>query len=190
MVSRRNELVHLIISEYFERVAKLLHNVDDERIIEVAEKIKGMQNATLFIAGNGGSAAISSHFNVDLLKAIEVRNQQFKVYCLNDSIPTITATSNDISFEAIFSRQLKAFGRKGDILFVISSSGNSTNILNALEEAKKIGMSTIALTGFDGGRALQIADISIHVQTEIGDYGVVEDIHSSICHAIATYLKL
>lgn len=190
MPSRRNELTPPVISEYFERVAKLLHNLDNERIIEVAEKIKGLQNATLFIAGNGGSAAISSHFSTDLLKAIEVRNQQFKVYCLTDSIPIITATSNDISFEAVFSRQVKAFGRKGDVLCVISSSGNSTNILNALEEAKKIGMLTIALTGFDGGKASQITDISIHVQSEIGDYGVVEDIHSSICHAIATYLKL
>lgn len=181
---------NLSIRDYFKRVSETLENLDYLQIIKVAERIKSISESTLFIAGNGGSAALSSHFTVDLLKALEVGKLHFKLQCLNDSSPTITATGNDISFETIFSRQVKAYGRKDDALFVISSSGNSSNILNLLQTAREIGIATIALTGFDGGRASQIADISIHVQTEIGDYGVVEDVHSSICHAIATYLKL
>lgn len=180
----------LVIRDYLKRVTETIRKIDYEMIIQVAETIKTIGNATMFIAGNGGSASISSHFTVDLLKSIETRNRQFRLHCLNDSVPTITATGNDISFESIFSRQIKSYGRKGDLLFVISSSGNSNNILNGLQEAKRIEMQTIALTGFDGGKAAQVADISIHVPTEIGDYGVVEDVHSSICHAISSYLKL
>lgn len=145
--------------------------------------------ANLFLAGNGGSASTCQHFAVDLgIGGIE-RNSIIRSINLSDNQSAITALANDRDFESIFSAQLSILGKPSDGLLVISASGNSQNLINAVNEAKELGMKTLALLGFDGGKLRNICDHSILVATDIGEYGVVEDIHLSICHNLTEALR-
>ena len=146
----------------------------------------------MFIAGNGGSAATAERFSVDLGVGSHIRNSKNVVNAISLSSNTsvLTALSNDISFEMVFAKNLETMKpKKGDVVIVISASGNSPNIIALLDCAKKFQIKSCAFTGFDGGTAKKIADISIHVPTEFGEYGIVEDLHLSICHAIAESLR-
>ena len=145
--------------------------------------------ARIWIAGNGGSAATASHFATDLSRCKNSKYEPIKGISLCDNSGLITAISNDFGYEYIFSRQLSNLATAGDLLIVLSASGNSNNILEVLSWAKNNQIKTIALTGFDGGEANRIADISIHIPTEIGDYGVAEDTHSIICHFLSSQFK-
>ena len=145
--------------------------------------------ARIWIAGNGGSAATASHFATDLSRCKNSRNKPIKGISLCDNSGLITAISNDFGYEYIFSHQLSNFATTGDLLIVLSASGNSKNILEVIGWAKNNQVKTIALTGFDGGEANKLADISIHIPTEIGDYGVAEDAHSIVCHFLSAQFK-
>jgi D-sedoheptulose 7-phosphate isomerase len=146
-------------------------------------------DARIWIAGNGGSAATASHFATDLSRCKNSRYKPIKGISLCDNSGLITAISNDFGYEYIFSRQLSNLATSGDLLVVLSASGNSKNILEVLGWAKNNQVKTIALTGFDGGEANKMADISLHIPTEIGDYGVAEDTHSIICHFLSSQFK-
>lgn len=145
--------------------------------------------ARIWIAGNGGSAATASHFATDLSRCKNSKYELIKGISLCDNSGLITAISNDFGYEYIFSRQLSNLATAGDLLIVLSASGNSKNILEVLSWAKNNQVKTIALTGFDGGEANKMADISLHIPTEIGDYGVAEDTHSIICHFLSSQFK-
>ena len=156
-------------------------------IREIEKTIKGGKK--IMVAGNGGSAAIASHFVTDLSRCTLGGSSIVKSLSLNDNLAVVTATANDFGYEAIFEYQINRLGEEGDLLIVISSSGNSQNIINAIQSAKTKEMKSVSLTGFDGGKAAAISDIAVIAKTEKGNYGPTEDAHAILCHYIARTLK-
>jgi len=178
------------IENYINNLTKTLNSLDKK----VIEKIKDALELTIekkskiYVLGNGGSAATASHMANDLsvgLKLREIRN--FNVESLSDNSSVCTAIANDIGYENIFYAQLKNKIKKDDLLIAISCSGNSPNIVKAVEYAKKEGVTIIGLTGFEGGALFKLSDIKFHVQSNKGDYGLVEDIHMILDHIIYSY---
>ena len=144
---------------------------------------------TIFTCGNGGSSAISEHFVCDFLKGASTGTSiQPIIHSLSSNIPTLTAVANDISYDDVFSFQLEKYGKEGDVLLCISSSGNSPNIIKAIQMAKSKDIKTVAFVGFDGGEAKDLSDHSIHIPLK--NYGVVEDLHHSLMHLLAQYIRL
>jgi D,D-heptose 1,7-bisphosphate phosphatase len=147
-----------------------------------------MRDAGVFSCGNGGSAAISNHLQCDHVKG--VRNSTDltpRVMSLSSNVELLTAIANDLAYEDVFVYQLQSQARSGDVLIAVSSSGRSPNIVRALRWAREHGLRTIALTGFDGGEARAVAEVSI--QVDGANYGIVEDLHQAIMHALAQYIR-
>ena len=139
---------------------------------------------TILTAGNGGSASTASHLVCDVLKGASYqRETRFRIMALTDNLATITAYSNDISYDSIFTEQLKNFARPGDLFLAISGSGNSPNVVDAMEYANSAGCRTIALTGRDGGKLGKIAQLNILAPE--AHMGRIEDAHLVVCHMIA-----
>jgi D-sedoheptulose 7-phosphate isomerase len=144
------------------------------------------QNRRIFVCGNGGSASTASHFATDLVKGASFgRTARFRIMALTDSLPTITAYSNDVGYDCIFVEQMKNFAEPGDVLIAISSSGNSPNVLRAVEYANSIGCTTIALSGRDGGLLGPSAQLNIQVSHP--HTGRIEDLHVVVLHMIGYY---
>ncbi len=140
-------------------------------------------NASIFTCGNGGSAATASHFVCDMLKGASFGKQKrFRIQALTDSLSVLTAYSNDVSYDSVFVEQLKNHARPGDLVLAISGSGNSPNVLRAVEYANSAGCKTIALTGRDGGKLGSMAQLNIQVREQ--HMGRIEDGHHIICHMI------
>jgi len=162
----------------------------DEKILEVI-KNSAKNNQKIFIAGNGGSALLSLHYASDLSKGAnkdwENNTNRFKAIPLTGNIGYMTAISNDTSYDEIFKQQLINLASKKDILILISSSGNSSNIIKVAEYAKEAGLVTIGITGFKGGRLKEICDYSAHIRFD--SYEVSEDIHSIFGHFLVCYLR-
>lgn len=139
----------------------------------------------VFVGGNGGSAAISNHLTCDFSKGCALlETAPLVTHSLSTNIELITAIANDISYEEIFSKQLEFMGLKEkDIVILISSSGNSPNIVDAADYSRKIGSTVIGLTGFDGGKLKEMCDISFHIP--VNNYGIVEDCHQAVMHMLA-----
>lgn len=146
------------------------------------------RGATIFFIGNGGSAATASHFANDLSVGINGGSKPFRAISLTDNVAVMSAIANDFGFEEIFSRQLRTLGREGDVLVAISASGNSPNLLSAFEHARSAGILTVAITAFNGGRMLSLANCSVHVPTEPKEYGPAEDAHMVLDHMVTAYL--
>jgi len=146
------------------------------------------RGATVFFIGNGGSAATASHFANDLSIGTNHYERPFRAISLTDNVPIITALSNDFGYEEIFVRQLRMLGRQGDVLVGISASGNSPNLLRAFEYARSVGITTVAITAFNGGKLKTMADQGVHVPTEPKEYGPAEDAHMVIDHLVAAFL--
>ncbi len=147
-----------------------------EQVIKILNKTQ-----FIYIAGNGGSASTCSHFASDL------RKHGYKAISLTDNLPSLTRISNDIGYEHVFVEQLKALFSVGDFLFVISASGNSLNLLRAVEYVNNLGV-TVAIVGFDGGKLSKLCKFVIHTITDVGDYETAENKHLEVCHAIAKKL--
>jgi phosphoheptose isomerase len=146
------------------------------------------RKASIFVCGNGGSASIANHFACDHLKGIRTGTSILpRVFSLSTNIEIVTAVANDIGYANIFDFQLASLACEGDVLVVISSSGASPNIVGALRWAREHRMTSIAMTGFSGGEGRALADIALHVDAH--NYGVVEDIHQSIMHMLAQFLR-
>lgn len=150
------------------------------------------QGKLVIIAGNGGSAATASHLACDfqkttLGKGAVLPKHRFRAVALTDNMPLITAWGNDTAYEVVFSEQLRNLARAGDLLIVISASGNSPNVLRALEAAKELGVKTIGFLGFGGGKAAPMVDMALVVDSH--DYGIVEDAHSIFMHMLTAHLK-
>ena len=140
----------------------------------------------IFVCGNGGSASSSSHFVCDMVKGASFnRPERFKIMALTDQMPTITAYANDVSYDSVFVEQLRNFAQPGDLFLGISGSGNSPNVLRAIEYANSVGCKTIALTGRDGGQLAPMATLNIHVG--VPHMGRIEDAHMIVCHMICYY---
>ena len=178
------------IAGYREAMARAWASIDlaafDRAAAMLAEAIRGKR--MIYACGNGGSAAISGHLLCDFLKGIQTDTPlRPRVVSLASHLELITAIANDIAYEEIFAFQLKTMAMPGDLLITISSSGNSENIVRAIDWARGNGVGTIAMSGFSGGRSAKLADVNLHVAAE--NYGIVEDIHQSMMHCLAQYLR-
>lgn len=177
------------IRTYFSTVQELISKTPFEQVDKVVEAMVTAYRAdkVIYICGNGGSAATATHFGCDLAKRPIVAGQpRYRVISLTDNNALMTALSNDIGYEVVFSEQLIPLVRKGDILIGISGSGNSKNVLNAVEVAKQAGATTIGFSGYDGGKLAPAVDISVHVPSF--NMAMVEDIHLMLEHAICERL--
>jgi D-sedoheptulose 7-phosphate isomerase len=140
----------------------------------------------IFVCGNGGSASTASHFACDMVKGASYdRASRFRIMALTDQLPTITAYANDVGYDVIFVEQLKNFVQPGDLFMAISGSGNSPNVVRAMEYATSAGCKTIALTGRDGGKLGPLAQLDVRVP--VPHMGRIEDAHMIICHMIGYY---
>lgn len=176
--------------EYFARLSNAASSINREKLEEVAGVLSQTfsRGAWLYVCGNGGSAAIANHLLCDFAKGIQTDTDTLpRVISLSANLELITAISNDICFDDCYVYQLKTAAREGDVLLTISSSGDSENVVRAIDWANANRLQTISLTGFDGGRSARIASINLHV---LGDnYGVIEDTHQSIMHILSQYLR-
>ena len=181
------------LEKNFENNKNALANFDLDSIEKIALKIDEIRtkNKFLFVAGNGGSASTASHFVNDLMKATrqEGNTPFIKAISLTDNVSLITAISNDIDYGHIFQFPLESLSSQGDMLFVISASGNSENLVNAVDYSNKNGIYTAGLLGFDGGILNKKLNMSNLINTPIGEYEMVENMHSIICHLISSYLS-
>jgi D-sedoheptulose 7-phosphate isomerase len=170
---------------YFDTIRETLSRIDVSQLESVTQSIVDCynRNGFIYIFGNGGSSATASHVAGDYVKGVSYgMEKRLRVICLSDNTPGLMAISNDISYDAIFEEQLKNFLRPGDLVIGISGSGNSENVLRALNYAKGKGVETIALVGFSGGKAKQLADKCIHIP--VNDMEMTEDLHLLCFHAI------
>jgi D-sedoheptulose 7-phosphate isomerase len=173
------------ISQYIQEQKAALDSIPVEGVSEIIETFRDAlkKDRQIFIFGNGGSASNSSHFITDLGKgASDKLNSRFRCLSLNDNISWITALGNDYSYEDVFQRQLQNFAKPEDIVMTLSVSGNSPNLVKAIEWAGRNGMETIALVGAKRGKLAQLAKKVIVINSE--HYGRVEDAHMGICHMI------
>jgi len=175
---------------YLDYLCKVLQAISLKDIATFTESllIAREKGSSIFFAGNGGSAATASHFANDISIGTNDYKKPFRAISLSDNIAVLTALGNDFGYEEIFVRQLKVLGKKGDILVCISASGNSKNLINAVDFAKQIGIKTIALTSFDGGKLKKIADEGVHVPAEMKEYGPAEDVHMVLDHLVSAFL--
>lgn len=179
------------VDAYAEQLQAAIASVDRDAVRQAATVILDAYVASrcVFSCGNGGSAAISNHLHCDHLKGCQTDTKlRPRIISLSSMIETITAIANDISYDDIFVYQLQTQADPGDVLITISSSGDSQNIVRAVEWARDNDVLVIALTGFDGGRSAKLADINLHVDAD--NYGVIEDVHQSLMHILAQYIRL
>jgi len=174
--------------QYRTELLSALDQVDTAKVQNAIEWFTEARSngRAIFVCGNGGSASTASHFVCDMVKGASYKKaERFRIQALTDNLAAITAYSNDVSYEVVFVEQLKNFAQKGDLVMAISGSGNSPNVLRAVEYANSIGCKTIALTGRDGGSLGPMAELNIQVPVQ--HMGRIEDGHMIVCHMIAYY---
>lgn len=173
------------IKNYIDEEVSVLQNLnvaEINHVMGILDKAR-LEGRSIYICGNGGSAATASHYVCDFNKGVSLGlDKRFKFECLGDNIPTMMAIANDISYDDIFVEPLKNKMEPGDIVIGISGSGNSENVVKALSYAKDNGGVTIGIVGYDGGKIKQIAEHSIHVK--INNMQIVEDVHMMLDHVM------
>ena len=177
------------IRTYIAHEIETLNKLDVDQIDAALNMlVETMENGnTVYVFGNGGSSATASHFQNDFNKGVsEHTEKKFNLLCLNDNVATVMAVANDIGFEEIFRFQLRGHIKPGDVVLAISGSGNSKNVINAVEYAKAQGNKIIGLTGFGGGKLRELSDVSLHVP--INSMQVTEDIHMVFDHLMMSVL--
>ena len=175
---------------YAERYAAAAASVERDRLAQAARLLDAAygRNAQVFVCGNGGSASISNHLVCDHCKGIQTDTTMLpRVQSLSTNVEIITAIANDISYDDVFVYQLRTLAGSGDVLITVSSSGDSENVVRAARWARESDMPVIALTGFSGGRTAELASVNLHVEAD--NYGVVEDMHQSLMHVLAQYIR-
>ncbi len=175
-------------AEYRFELSRALHQIDTHKVAQAIDWLREARggNRQIFVCGNGGSAATASHLVGDLVHSASLgAEKRFRAFCLNDSIPAVTALANDDSFARVFAFPLQNFALKDDILIVLSGSGNSANLVEAVLEAKRIGCRSIAMTGRDGGQLGGLADLDINIPEQ--HMGRIQDAHMAVCHMICYY---
>ncbi|MBU6402583.1 MAG: SIS domain-containing protein [Verrucomicrobia bacterium] len=173
------------IDDYLSAQKHALSSIPVDAVARLIETLRGAlkEDRQIFVFGNGGSAANASHFATDLGKGSSDKvGRRFRVLSLNDNVSWMTALGNDYAYEDIFVRQLQNYGRPGDVALAMSVSGNSPNVVKALDWAKQNGLRTIALIGAKRGRAAEVAEQVMVINSE--HYGRVEDAHMGICHML------
>ena len=178
------------INAYFSKINEAAASIDRERIKQAADILIKVytEGGIVYSCGNGGSAAITNHLACDHCKLVQTDTALTpRIVSLSTAVEMITAIGNDISFEEIFVYQLRSLARPGDVLITVSSSGDSENIVRAALWARENRISVISMTGFSGGRSADIADVNLHVTAD--NYGVIEDVHQSLMHILAQYIR-
>ena len=169
-------------------VLKAIDTIDLEKVGQAIDILKRArdEDRRIFVCGNGGSASTASHFVCDMVKGASFhRDKRFRIMALTDSLPTITAYANDVCYDCVFVEQLKNFAEPGDVVIAISGSGNSPNVLQAMEYANSIGCRTIALSGRNGGKLGPMAQLNL--QASNPHMGRIEDVHMIVMHMICYY---
>jgi len=183
--------VNDFFAAYTSQYSRAAQSVDRAELQKAADILRDcyQNSGTAFSCGNGGSAAIANHLVCDHLKGCRTDTDIVpRVQSLSSNIETITAVANDIGYEDVFRYQLSSLARPGDVLITISSSGDSENVVKAVDWARDNSVKTIAMTGFDGGRTAEKADVNLHVTAD--NYGVIEDLHQSLMHVLAQYIRM
>jgi D-sedoheptulose 7-phosphate isomerase len=176
--------------DYLGQLARAGASIDHGKLAQAGEILNQafQRGAWLYVCGNGGSAAIANHLLCDFAKGIQTDTEILpRVISLSANLELITAIANDIAFEDCFVYQLRTAARPSDVLLTISSSGDSENVVRAMQWANANDLQTISLSGFDGGRTARAAQVNVHVAGE--NYGVVEDTHQSVMHIFSQYLR-
>ncbi|MDD5087360.1 MAG: SIS domain-containing protein [bacterium] len=178
------------ITTYLDNLRGVLNELslaDVERVLELLERAYD-EDRSVFICGNGGSAATASHWACDFSKGtVAPGARRLRMICLNDSMPLLSAYANDVSYEQVFAEPLRTFAKPGDLLLLLTASGNSPNILRAAEAARDSGVTTIGLIGFGGGKLKALVDHAVVVASR--DYGPVEDLHMILDHVISLHMR-
>lgn len=188
------ENIQNFAKKYFVYLQELLFNIDLKSIAAFAKELEEARQSgnTIFFAGNGGSAATASHmvndFGIDVKKRTDT-DKPFRVLSLNDNPAVLLAVSNDSGYDKLFVNQIQIYYRPGDKLVAISASGNSSNIVAAAQWVKAHGGRVLSFIGFDGGKLKAMSDVAIHVKSENGEFGPVEDIHLIMGHLISCWLQ-
>ena len=178
------------VEAYFSQISEAAASVDSDKVEQAAAILTKAyaSGKMVYSCGNGGSAAIANHLVCDHCKLVRTDTDLTpKIVSLSTTVEMITAIGNDISYDEIFAYQLDALGEAEDVLVTISSSGDSENIIRAIQVAKAKGMPVISMTGFTGGRSSKAADVNLHVTAD--NYGVIEDVHQSLMHLLAQYVR-
>ena len=186
----RYDAIARYCDDYLTRLARAGASIDRALLARAGAMLDAAfeRGAWLFVCGNGGSAAIANHLLCDVAKGIQTDTDLLpRVMSLSANLELITAIANDIAFDDCFVYQLRTAARPGDMLMTISASGDSENIVRAVDWARMNDVETIALTGFDGGRSARLATVNLHVAGD--NYGVIEDTHQSIMHILSQYLR-
>lgn len=187
---RKYESAGAYFDDYARAMTSALASVDRDALTRAAALLTATyaRDGTIWSCGNGGSAAIANHLVCDHTKGVHAdTGLRPRVHSLSSNVETLTAIANDMSYADVFVHQLRLGARPGDVLITISASGDSENIVRAAAWARENGVSVVAMTGFSGGRSAALADVHLHVAGE--NYGVVEDAHQSLMHALAQYLR-
>lgn len=177
------------VDEYFQEISRIVSRIPQEPIDRLVSLLRQAreENRIIFCCGNGGSSGNASHFVNDVIKCtIKEGHPRYRLISLTDNVPTLTAYANDVSYDVVFSEPLQSLGREGDILLTISGSGNSPNVLLAVETAKRMGMQTIGLSGYQGGKLASLCDVSVVVPSD--SMQIIEDAHLIILHAVFVQL--
>lgn len=176
--------------DYAQEMTRAGETIDPSAMEQAAEiLIEAYTNeARIFSCGNGGSASIANHMQCDHVKGVRNGTDLTpRVLSLSTNVELLTAIANDIGYAEVFAYQLQSQAVRGDVLVAVSSSGRSRNIVDAISWAREHGMRTIAITGFDGGAARSTAEVAIHVDST--NYGIIEDLHQAVMHALAQYVR-
>jgi D-sedoheptulose 7-phosphate isomerase len=176
----------LAAKQYFEELQRIMGSLPKDGIDQIAETLVKAYDAgrTVYLFGNGGSASLASHLACDLGKGTAYCNggKRFRALALTDNLPTLTAWANDSGYEDVFSEQLRNFVQAGDVALAISGSGNSKNVLNALQVAQEARATTVGISGFQGGEMKSLCDICVIVPSN--NMQIIEDLHVAMAHSI------
>jgi D-sedoheptulose 7-phosphate isomerase len=192
IVMKRTEEVHKYLHNYKSRLTEILELIDSNMLEKVISAMitAFKNNKTVYVIGNGGSAATASHMQADFSFFVRYFTKfRPKIIALTDNVPLITAVGNDTAFEDIFVEQMRGRFTEGDVLLAISASGNSPNLVKATQFANKLGCVTISFIGFNGGELKNISKIPLYTPNPKGDYGPIEDVHMILNHVIVNYLS-
>jgi D-sedoheptulose 7-phosphate isomerase len=190
LLETRQGSEHRIAIDYFSELASVLALVPAAALARVVDLLLEARAAgrRVYVMGNGGSSATASHLACDLVKTAQVAElKPLRVFALTDNTPLLTAWANDSAYEQSFAEQVRALVEPGDVVIAISASGNSPNIVAGLMAASASGARTVAFLGFDGGASHKLVDVPVHIPCH--NYGLVEDAHSAIGHAITAAMR-
>ena len=191
MLIKKNDSFEKNFVSYLKKLHGVMSDIAVENVELLCRRLDKMRdtNCQLFIAGNGGSAANAMHIANDFLYGLSANNgKAIRVNALPSNSSVITCLGNDVGYSSIFSEQLKVLASPGDVLIVLSGSGNSENIINAIKVAKELGVDTHGILGYDGGVAKKLVDNLIHIKCH--DMQICEDLQLVICHNIMQYMLI